>query len=145
PLAQWQSLAAWPRPHQPVALRLVSAAPVSSSPVVSGPQSAPGVRLALRQDAQLPEWQTGYFWPSLPGWHFISRDKQPAQTFYVFAPQQWSRIEQELRLQAAQPWQVKTAVRPIANPIRTSQAYPATWFFLVFLLAAGLLWLEEKL
>ncbi|MCB2378649.1 hypothetical protein LGH70_13695, partial [Hymenobacter sp. BT635] len=51
PLAQWQSLAAWPRPHQPVALRLVSAAPVSSSPVVSGPQSAPGVRLALRQDA----------------------------------------------------------------------------------------------
>ncbi|TGE20519.1 hypothetical protein E5K00_21230 [Hymenobacter aquaticus] len=144
-LAHWQPLAAWPRPHEPLQLRLESSTFPGEQPTVSGPSPTPAVWLALQQDAQLPEWKTACFWPSGPGWHLISQGNQPAQAFYVFAPRQWASLEQASRQQAALPWLAAPASKTDERAASTRQPYPSACFFGLFLLAAGFLWLEEKL
>lgn len=142
--AAWRLGTRWPRPHQPLTLHLAAAGLPAVAPTVQAPAGGPAVRLALRQDVRLPEWSTASFWPGAAGWHTVRGPGRTAHHFYVYPPAAWPGPEQQERQQAV-------AQRPAAPGAGASarasvpEPWPAGWFFGLFLLAAGYLWLEEKL
>lgn len=141
--AAWRVTTAWPRPNTPVEVQLTTATFPNTAPTVQG--AAQPIRLAMRQDTRLPEWSTGQFWPDSAGWHRVTLAGKAAHSFYVFGGQNWLGPETELRQQAAQAWLADASISTATSPILTRQAWPAVWFFGLFLLGAGFLWLEEKL
>ena len=93
----------------------------------------------MQQDTRLPEWSTGQFWPAAAGWHQVQGPGATRQWFYVFAPTAWQATEREA-------YQAPTAVATDnLPPATTRQPWAVGWFVALFVLAAGTLWLEEKL
>lgn len=142
PTARWTLVDPWPRSQLPLPLRLTGAFP-AQQPLVLGPTTTPLARLPLQQDPALPEWSTATYWPTAPGWHQIQLSGQPTQWFYVFADSVWQGPELERRRQSAIPW--LTSVAEPLPALQRSEPWPIGWFFGLFVLAAGFLWLEEKL
>ncbi|GAA4002933.1 hypothetical protein GCM10022408_13020 [Hymenobacter fastidiosus] len=142
---QWQVLAAWPRPHEPLPLRLISGGFPPAAPTVTDASGTGRITLALEQDAALPEWKTGCYWPAMAGWHQLQVRNQSSFWFYVFAAPAWAGPENRLRQLAAQPWRTMSPPEATPAPEFTTGPWPAGWFFGLFVLAAGFLWLEEKL
>ena len=143
PVATWLALDRWPRPQQPLTLRLAGARP-ASLPTVQPLAGGPAVALALAQDTRLPEWSTAQYWPAVAGWHQVRGPGRTVHSFYVYDSAAWRGPELVARQQAlaargnlASPGQAATTT--------VRQPWPAGWFFGLFLLAAGFLWLEEKL
>ncbi|UYZ62020.1 hypothetical protein [Hymenobacter weizhouensis] len=133
----------WPRPHAPLLLQTTNA---PRTPLALSPPVGASVRLALRQDEAVPEWATATFWPAVSGWHEV-RLGTSSQWFYVFGEADWRGPEQQARSAAARGWQsVAPPSTPTAAVVPPARTYWPRWVgFLVFLAAAGLLWLEEKL
>lgn len=136
-----QTLTCWPRPNAPLLLRTTGA---TSGLLSLRAGSAAPVPVALRQDAHVPEWEAGTYWPALPGWH-EARLGTGSQWLYVYAPGQW-------RGPAYQEWQQSLSqLTAQAAPVVTTAAqmqhtaWPRWWGYALFLVCAGLLWLEEKL
>ena len=113
-------------------------------PRVRAESGGPSIRLALRQDTRLPEWSTAQFWPQAPGWHQVNGPGRAAHHFYVYPDAAWAGpAQQERQMAIAQ----RATIAPAQNAATETvgQPWPAGWFFGLFLLAAGYLWLEEKL
>ncbi|OUJ73369.1 hypothetical protein BXP70_13210 [Hymenobacter crusticola] len=143
PTARWQVLDAWPKPNSPLTLRLAATFPATQPKVVEPAQST--VRVALQQDTRLPEWSTAYYWPTQVGWHRVEAAGQTPGWFYVYDHQSWQLPELRSRQQAAAMRVTTTKASLAGTSVSTREAWPSVWFFLLFLLAAGTLWLEEKL
>jgi hypothetical protein len=144
--ATWRLASTWPRPQYPLTLRFsgVAPAPEAALPTVHPLAGGPAVQVALAQDTRLPEWSTAQYWPQVAGWHQISGPGRAAYNFFVFDSAAWRGPELAERQQAMT--QLAAAPTPSFQPSdRVSQPWPAGWFFGLFLLAAGFLWLEEKL
>lgn len=143
PTATWQVLGRWPRPHQPLTLRLAGSWP-ATLPTVQPLAGGPAVALALSQDTRLPEWSTTSYWPTVAGWHQVLGPGRTTHSFYVYDSAAWhgpTLLADEQALAA------RTSLASPSAPATTTvrQPWPAGWFFGLFLLAAGFLWLEEKL
>ena len=141
--ASWKVAERWPRPHQPLLLRLAAAFP-ETPPTVAAPAGGPAVRLALRQDLRLPEWSTAPYWPAAEGWHEVRGPGQAVHRFYVYPASAWTGPAQQEGWQAAAQRAAASGAGALARST-TQQPWPAAWFFGLFLLAMGYLWLEEKL
>jgi hypothetical protein len=143
PAAAWRTGTRWARPAQPLMLHLTGSLP-ASPPTVAPLAGGPAVRLALREDVRLPEWSTASYWPAAAGWHQVRGPGRTAFSFYVYPAGAWPGPEQlERRQAAALHGAVRTSTAAIADT--ASVPWPVGWFFGLFLLAAGYLWLEEKL
>jgi hypothetical protein len=131
--ATWQLASRWPRPQYPLALRLSGALPAPNAlPTVRPLASRAAVELALAQDLRLPEWSTAQYWP------------RTAYNFFVFDSAAWRGPELAERQQAL--LQHLGTYKPSNSAAGTVQEpWPAMWFLGLFLLAAGFIWLEEKL
>lgn len=143
PAAAWRTGTHWPRPTQPLTLHLAGPLP-ASAPTVAPLAGGPAVRLALRADVRLPEWSTAPYWPAVAGWHQVRGPGRAACSFYVYPASAWPGPEQQERRQAVALHGAARAAA-VADAGTTSEPWPAGWFFGLFLLAAGYLWLEEKL
>lgn len=144
PAATWLALSRWPRPQQPLMLRLAGPRP-ASLPTVQPLAGGPAVGLALAQDVRLPEWSTAAYWPATPGWHQVRGPGRTVHSFYVYDSAVWRGPELAARQQALAARSALASPAPAAEAITVRQPWPAGWFFGAFLLAAGFLWLEEKL
>ncbi|WP_460582830.1 hypothetical protein [Hymenobacter arcticus] len=145
PAATWQVLSRWPRPQQPLTLRLAGTMP-ASLPTAQPLAGGPAVALALAQDVRLPEWSTAQYWPTRAGWHQVRGPGRTLHSFYVYDSAAWRGPELLARQQALA--ERATRLGAVATAVATTtvpQPWPAGWFFGLFLLAAGFLWLEEKL
>ena len=144
--ASWHAGSRWPRPAQPLTLHLAGAFP-TTPPTVAALAGGPAVRLALRQDTRLPEWSTAQFWPDTAGWHQVRGPGRISHSFYVYPPTAWLGPEYQERQQAVAQRSAETQAPKAAEitPATVTEPWPAGWFFGLFLLAAGYLWLEEKL
>ncbi len=143
PAAAWHTVSRWPRAAQPLTLHLAATLP-ESQPTV-GSLTGPSVRLALRQDTRLSEWSTAQFWPAAPGWHRVRGPGRTLHSFFVYPDSAWQGPERQARQQA---FRARALAMPAASAISQEnvlEPWPAGWFFGLFLLAAGYLWLEEKL
>jgi len=144
PAAAWQLATRWPRPQYPLELRLASALPPATAlPTVRALAGGAAAQVALGQDTRLPEWSTVQYWPSRAGWHEVRGPGSARHTFFVFDSAAWRGPELAERQRALAQRAVPTAPLNAAGTAR--QPWPAGWFFALFLLAAGFLWLEEKL
>lgn len=146
PAAAWQLASRWPRVQYPMALRFSGALPTPGAtlPIVRPLAGGPAVQVALAQDTRLPEWSTAQYWPSAAGWHQVSGPGRTAYSFFVFDSTTWRGPELAERQQALA--QLAAAPIPQLSPSDSvRQPWPVGWFFGLFLLAAGFLWLEEKL
>ncbi|GAA3965706.1 hypothetical protein [Hymenobacter antarcticus] len=141
--AIWRTGTRWPRTYQPLSLHLTAAFP-SAQPTVAALAGGPTARLALRQDARLPEWSTAQFWPGAAGWHQVRGPQRATHNFYVYPAAAWPGPELAERRQAAAQRTTASAASQAAQ-VTITEPWPAGWFFGLFLLAAGYLWLEEKL
>jgi hypothetical protein len=144
PAAAWLALSRWPRPQQPLVLRLASARP-ASLPTVQPLAGGPAVALALAQDTRLPEWSTALYWPATPGWHQVRGPGRTAYNFYVYDSAAWRGPARHAAAQALAARPVLTGSAQGAETSGVPQPWPAGWFFGAFLVAAGFLWVEEKL
>ena len=140
--ATWRT-GSWPHVTQPLTLHL-AAAFSAAPPTVAALAGGPAARLALRQDTRLPEWSTAQFWPGAAGWHQVRGPKLATHNFYVYPAAAWLGPELAERQQAVAQRTTAFTASPAAQ-ITISEPWPAGWFFGLFLLAAGYLWLEEKL
>jgi hypothetical protein len=144
PAATWQLASRWPRPHYPLVLQLAGALPPAAAlPTVRPLAGGPAAALALAQDTRLPEWRTAQYWPGTAGWHEVRGPGGVRYRFFVFDSVAWRGPELAERAQALARRARPAAV--LAASGATRQPWPAGWFFGLFLLAAGFLWLEEKL
>lgn len=144
PAATWHTGTRWPRPAQPLTLHLAADFP-AAQPTAGPMAGGPPVRLALRQDPRLSEWSTARYWPSGPGWHQLRGPGKATHPFYVFPATAWLGPELQERRQAATQLMAHQQAAPAAAVTTAAEPWPAGWFFVLFLLAAGYLWLEEKL
>ena len=145
--AGWQAGTRWPRLNQPLTLQLAAGAMPTAPPTIAALAGGPGVRLALRQDTRLPEWSTAQFWPGAAGWYQVRGPGPVRFYFYVYPAATWLGPELLERQQAlsARVTQATQAATASTAPDTISESWPAGWFFGLFLLATGYLWLEEKL
>ncbi len=143
--ATWQLASRWPRPQYPLTLRLSgSLPPPPALPTVRRLAGGPAVQLSLAQDMRLPEWSTAQYWPTAAGWHQVQGPGRTAYNFFVFDSAAWRGPELAER-QLALAQQTAAATKLGAATGTVQQPWAAGWFFGLFLLAAGFLWLEEKL
>ncbi len=142
--ATWRVAAQWPRPHRPLTLQLAGALP-ATQPTVGRMGGGPVVRVALRQDPRLPEWSTAQLWARDAGWHQVRGPGKTTHSFYVFPDSAWQGPEWQERQQALRLRSSVTRAAAALPPETVRVPWPAAWFFGLFLLAAGYLWLEEKL
>ncbi|GAB2795672.1 hypothetical protein HNQ93_003040 [Hymenobacter luteus] len=136
-----QLTTAWPHPDAPVTVQVTGA----SAPYLrlQAGRTTP-VQVALRQDAYVPEWSTAPYWPTAPGWH-EAQAGAVRHWFYVFSNEQWRGPAQQEWLRAVASLGPATTVSAAPATFTTHSAWPRWWGYLLFLLGAGLLWLEEKL
>lgn len=141
--ARWQVLDAWPKINSPLTIRLAANFPATQPRVIDPAQST--ARVALQQDTRLPEWSTAQYWPTHAGWHRAEAAGQAPGWFYVYDHQSWQLPELRSRQQAAALQASAAGATRSATLVSTREEWPSLWFFLLFLVAAGTLWLEEKL
>jgi hypothetical protein len=144
PAPTWQLASRWPRPQYPLVLRLAGALPPAAVlPTVRPLAGGPAAALALAQDTRLPEWHTAQYWAGVAGWHEVRGPGSVRHAFFVFDSAAWRGPELAERAQVLA--QRAEPVATLAAAGTTQQPWTAGWFFGLFLLAAGFLWLEEKL
>lgn len=150
PVQTWQlPSAALPHEQQPVALTLADYSPAPGvAPVPVGTVVAPDTattQVFLKQAALVPYRFTGVYWPRQAGWHLIRAADATPFSFYVFGAKDWLARQQAHHhsqtlawLAEPRPSQQRAAVPPAPVPVLP------IYFFLLFLLAVGFLWLEER-
>jgi hypothetical protein len=102
------------------------------------------VQLALGQDTRLPEWSTAQFWPGAAGWHQVQGPGRTVYNFFVYDSTAWRGPELAER-QRALVRHLGAFKTSNSAPGTVREPWPTGWFFGLLLLAAGFLWLEEKL
>lgn len=150
-------------PHTPITFDLWSNL---GKPVVHvlGPDSL-NTPVFFRQQAFDARRWTAQFWPKVHGWHGgtvhgersrvdgggrgdfdVENDEEHQEWFYVQEADAWQSLKTARLLRENQRWM---AAHPpnsneVADTVKVSMPYPQWWFYVSFLLAAGILWLEEK-
>ncbi|QNH62061.1 hypothetical protein [Hymenobacter sediminicola] len=140
--SRWTVVTPWPRLGLPVTVQLSATVRPTRAPVVSDATGKPLAQLALLQDTGLPEWNTATYWPAQTGWQQLQRPGQVNQWVYVFGKNHWLGPQQQSWAQMALSAQ-SVSSKPVL--LAVTVAWPVGWFFALFVLAAGFLWLEEKL
>ncbi|WP_299706593.1 hypothetical protein [uncultured Pontibacter sp.] len=139
-----------PQVHQPVTLQFTdyTLTEASQIPEATVRSTADTTRtgIALQQGMHQPETYTGTFWPQHTGWHVV--ESQGVEPFYFLV--QDSATWRHQAIQAKREATVQFAAQQRRMKGTSSTAYaeekiPLIWFFLLFVLSSGFLWLEEKL
>ena len=105
------------------------------------------------QDAGEPGRWRATFWPRRPGWHRVSPGAGQSTTapfdFYVAAPDDWPALAAARRRMATARFAAASGADAGNAAVTLSPAEPvpvaAGWWFGLFLLGAGGLWVERRL
>lgn len=104
--------------------------------------------IPLSQNPLQPEQFTGTFWPPAPGWYTVKASDAAAAPyhFYVQDTTEWTFTAIQRKRQATQAFAARQAGTPSETPaVYAEKPLPLFWFFALFVLSSGFLWLEEKL
>lgn len=151
PTQQWQlSSALLPVINQPLALQLSDLAEKNGqSPPqaqIESDNQADKAIIHFQQDILLPQQFTATYWPASSGWHSARTPNGQPFHFYVFEPGDWQSFRQAQLADQTRKFVVRQKAFPYpSQTTRVMEAISPVWFFLLFLLSSGFLWLEEKL
>ncbi|MFD2246849.1 hypothetical protein [Pontibacter ruber] len=140
-----------PKPHRPVDLSLtdytLQSTQKAPAAAIRSINDTASISIALQQHPHQPEQFSSTFWPRHTGWHVVeSPDVEP---FYFLVqdsvawPHQAILAKREATEQFVQQQSIKLAATTTTD--FTKEQVPVIWFFLLFVLSSGFLWLEEKL
>ena len=105
-------------------------------------------KLYLQQNEVLPFKWSGTYWPNKAGWHTITSNNNSAYNWYVFNSTNWQGVAATHKTNATKLYALQhpfTATNNTQLLQTITVIIPKIIFFLLFLLAAGFLWLERKL
>lgn len=140
----------WSRPHRRSRLCAMAGdtevtfevAPLQGKPMLELKSAAPGVG-GPRRCAE--------FWPRQPGWHRVrlyagaTGERLSEAYFYVFGEHQWQTHRRYSRQQATLRRASRIAADETAMTRTARVDIEPLWPWLVFMISAGLLWLERRL
>lgn len=122
--------------------RLVASVPSVEIPILQ----YNNIKLAPRQNMELPYQWDGKFWPSVAGWNSITINKSMANVF-VYQNSDWQQLKNANKLnlttafvnhQAAATYQQEKTVNTVTKELSK------WWFLFLFLLSVGYLWYEQR-
>lgn len=104
------------------------------------------VKLAMKQDTQLPNRWTGKYWATREGWHVLSVDSSQYRNHrYVYNEEDWSSMKSKRRIEHTRlALQGKTETVS-ASPKFTYKEVSPLIFYIIFLISIAYLWIENKL
>ncbi len=139
----WRVATPLPVPDGPATLQLVSANPQLPALTVDSTTVYP-----QQATAGLGGWEST-FWPRREGWHAARTAGGAPFRWYVFGPDDWAGLQARHRYDATLAYLAGRgaahSVAPPAAPATRRETVPPVWFYGLFLLSAGYLWLERKL
>src|SRR5690606_4497514 len=135
-------------------LKLVNYPEIPDVSVLSTDSTA--VTVAMLQNINFPEQWQGTFWPSAEGWHSVSieqRDSKsdyqdPKRCLYIQPDSNWETLLHFRAMKTMRDhiknheYSSKTANK---SPLYFYTPIDKVYFFAIFLLSCGLLWIEQKL
>ncbi len=127
-----------PYENEPFAFNLGTS---DKSPGVIGPNG----RIALRQDIEMEALWSGVTYPRKGGWHEINiaNDSTATFNFYVFKNTHWRSMRAHAAIaENKRAFNTKMGEIPQKKVLRP---IPPFWFYMIFLLGMGYLWLAPKL
>ncbi|WP_018476239.1 hypothetical protein [Pontibacter roseus] len=104
------------------------------------------IGMALQQHPHQPERFSGTFWPRRTGWHVVESPGVEPFHFLVQDSAAWPHQTIQARREATLQFAKKQDRKEVATATAfTEEQVPVIWFFVLFVLSSGFLWLEEKL
>lgn len=101
--------------------------------------------LPLQEDVLIDDYWHTTTWTSKPGWHLLTTQDSTALHYYVSPESEWSALR--IANQQQQHLSNKPSIVSKKESNLTTEHIPISplWFFVIFLLASGFLWLAPKL
>ncbi|MBD1397324.1 hypothetical protein H9Q13_09120 [Pontibacter sp. JH31] len=139
-----------PQLHQPATLKLTDYTWREASSVPEATirhlTDTTQTGIALQQSIFQPEMHEGTFWPRRLGWHVV--EAEGVKPFYFLVQDSTAWTHQAIQGKRDATLQFATQQRSPNSKNTTAyteEQVPVVWFFLLFVLSSGFLWLEEKL
>jgi len=129
-------------PNQPVALQLTTMGGTLPELAIDSVAAYP-----RQVGAAANRWEATY-WPQRDGWHGAKTSVGKPFYWYVYGNEDWRRQRERNRYTATLQHlagQFATANQSQPGTVSRTEPVPPLWFYLLFLLSAGYLWLERKL
>lgn len=133
------------QPGKPATVQLISNRP---HPVGTFSPDTDRLPFYFRQHPLLPEQWNSTLWPQTEGWLSLALEDHPQDSSWMYVPEAgaWSSLRRMHIREATVNWLAKQPVKgnESLSTVARSRPYPSWWFYVLFLLSAGGLWLEEK-
>ncbi len=141
-VAEWESLTEIPRIDEPFQFNLRTRL---ETPQVHNEEAL----VPLRQDLQVSYYWQGTTYPRNPGWNQleIQKDSIAPFSYYVFKADERNTVSQKntLRVNNREFGERRHVSVQKAKQTKILQVLPPIWFYVLFVLCMGWLWLEPKL
>jgi hypothetical protein len=88
------------------------------------------------------------FWPRREGWHLAATPSGKPNPLYIYDPGDWPDLQARQRYEATLRFVNEgqaTAATTALPPATRHEPVPEIWFYMLFVVSAGYLWLERKL
>lgn len=100
----------------------------------------------LQQNPLQPEQFIGTFWPHRSGWFKVETPDAPPYYFYVQDSTDWAFANVQEKIKTTQAHAATQNITSAHGAVTYEEKQvPAIWFFALFVISSGFLWLEEKL
>jgi hypothetical protein len=101
--------------------------------------------LPLQEDVLIDDYWHTTTWTGKPGWHTLTTQDSTALHYYVSPENEWStlRIANQQRQHVSN--ESSAITKKESTLITEHKTISPLWFFIIFLLASGFLWLAPKL
>jgi len=125
--------------QEPVPFNVIS---TNDNPIIL----SDSVNIPLREHRVIDKYWKSVVWPTQTGWHqLLSPIDSVAMNFYVSDAGGWQALRAATLQRATQMGLTNNSSAGFATENKTYQLINPIWFFVLFVLAAGFLWLAPKL
>ncbi|MEJ8758380.1 hypothetical protein WG947_15310 [Pontibacter sp. H259] len=139
-----------PQPNNPVILSFTDYTLTTSSntptATITSLSDSVTSNLPLAQNIYQPEKYNGSFWPHSTGWHKVETADAAPYYFYVQTDKDWEFENIAVRKTGTEAFAAQQNATATTNTVAyKEEPVSLIWFFILFALSSGFLWLEEKL
>lgn len=124
-------------PNEPVEIDVIASQPLPEVRLDS-------VVLPLREDVVIDGFWETIGWTTQSGWHSVTAEDSTTTSFYVSKGGAWQALRSSA-LQSLNQARQSTAMANAETTVTEFSRVSQRWFFILFLVSAGFLWLAPKL
>lgn len=124
-------------PNEPLEIEVIASQPLPEVRLDS-------VVLPLREDVVIDGFWETTGWTTQSGWHSITAEDSTTTSFYVLKGGAWQALRSSA-LQSLNRARQSTAMANAESTVTEFSRVSQRWFFILFLVSAGFLWLAPKL